>query len=292
MSTLTSPGVASVGGLTFNAVDANGVEWALNAIDGWHDGASVQVDQTQRVVSHGQFFQPGHRGGRAITLSGWVYDDDRGLVAAAVDSLASLMADGSSSIFTFTDANLGARWVPVQLLDTPDLAWDDTGLRCRFQLQLLASDPYKYGATSSATTGFGVAPVGAGLVFNLFPAPSTLDFGPQGTTGSVTISNPGSAEAAVKFTVTGPTPTGGFVITDASTGKTITYLGAVPAGSVLVLDGSDGSVVIDGTADRLGDTIVQAWPTVPKGTSRDFTFTALGTATASVLTAECIATYW
>lgn len=137
-----------------------------------------------------------------------------------------------------------------------------------------------------------MAPVGAGLVFNLFPSPGTLDFGAQGSTGSLTVFNAGNAPASVKFTVTGPTPDGGFVIVDAATCKTITYLGAVPDGSTFVLDGSDGSVVIDGIADRLGDTVVEAWPTVGAGMSRDFSFTSLGATTASVLTAEVTATYW
>lgn len=296
MTTITSPGVITVGGLTFNQVDGNGVEWVFNTIDGWHDGPSVSVDQADRIVSHGIFSQPGHRGGRTITVGGWIYSDERALAASAVDSLTALLADGSSDTFTFSDADQGDRWVDVQLLATPDIAWDDEGATdghlCYFQIQLLASDAYRYGSISSAPTGFGSAPVGAGLVFNLFPSPGSLDFGPQGSTGSLTVSNSGNATASVKFTVTGPTPDGGFVITDALTGKTITYLGSVPSGSTLVLDGADGSVVLDGNADRLGDTIVQAWPTLDGGQSRDFLFTSLGGTTASVLTAEVVATYW
>jgi hypothetical protein len=291
MSIGNSPGVVTIAGLTFNETDANGVEWVFDALDGWHDGPSVSVDQADRIVSHGIFSQPGHRGGRVITLAGWVYADDRALVAAAVDSLTALLADGSSDMFTFIDADLGSRWVNVQLLATPDIAWDADRLLCKFQLQFLAADPYRYGATSSASTGFASTPEGAGMVWPAFPD-GFADFGVQGDTGTVTVSNPGSASASVLFRVAGPTPDGGFVITDASTGEPITYLGAVPVGSTLVLDGSDGSVVIDGTADRLGDTIVTSWPSIPRGASRDFLFAPLGGTTAAVLTAEVTATYW
>lgn len=289
-STAERPTGVVVDGLDLNNIEATGLVWEFKSIDGWINGPGVNVDQTQRVVDHGQFFQRGHRTGKTLSIVGYI-KGARALVAEGIDRLNAVLADGGLGLFQFTDVNLGLRWTYVQLLGAPLIPWDGSPT-VKYQLQLLAPDPYKYGATSSASTGFGAAPVGAGLVFNLFPSPSTLDFGAQGTTGTVTISNPGTAESSVKFTVVGPTPSGGFVITDESTGKTITFLGAVPSGSVLVLDGSDGSVVIDGSADRLGDTIVQAWPQIPAGGSRDFLFTPLGGSTAALLTAETTATYW
>lgn len=294
-ATIVSPGTIVIGPwLVLNEVDADGVEWTFYEIDGWTNGPSVKVEQVQRITSHGQFPQPGRRGGRVITIKGKIYADSRALVAAAVDKLASVLADGGFDYFGFYDESVGDRWAMVQLLDTPDTSWNDSdGKLCRFQLQLLSADAYKYGTTSTDSTPFGSDPVGDGLVFNLFPSPSTLDFGAQGTTGTLTIDNLGNAEASVKFTVTGPTPSGGFVIFDTTTGKRISYVGEVVAsGSTIVLDGSDGSVLIDGYADRLGDTIVEAWPVLDPESSRDFVFTPLGTATASVLTAECVATYW
>lgn len=279
-----------VDGLDLNNVEDNGLVWEFTSIDGWHDGPSTFVEQDQRI-SHGQFAQPGRRGGRTITVRGKLAAEDRALVADGIDRLNALLADGGFGTFEFVDRTQGSRWAMVQLLGAPLPAWSG-GPIAFYQLQLLAPGSYKFGATSSDSTAFGSAPVGAGLVFNLFGSPSTLNFGAQGTTGTVTISNDGTAPASVKFTVAGPTPVGGFEIVDVSTGKRITYLGSVPSGSELVLDGATGTVVIDGTADRLGDTIVDAWPQIPAGGSRDFLFNPLGGSTAALLTAECIATYW
>lgn len=289
--TIKSPGVITIGGLTFNETDGNGVERAFDTLDGWHDGPSVTVEQTDRIVSHGVFSQPGHRGGRTITQSGWIYAPTRALAVAAVDELTALLADGSSDTFTFIDADLGARWVDVQLFATPDIAWDDDPLFCRYQLQFFASESYRFGSTSTSETPFASTPVGAGMVFPLYPG-GFMNYGELGVVGSATVTNGGDADASVTFTVTGPTPTGGFVILDPVTDKRITFLGAVPAGSTLVLDGADGSVVINGTADRLGDTIVEAWPVVPAGDSRSFYFQPLGGTTAAVLSVSCVSTYW
>lgn len=290
VATAERPTGVVVDGLDLNNIEASGLVWEFKSIDGWINGPGVNVDQTQRVVDHGQFFQRGHRTGKTITIVGFI-KGTRALIAEGIDRLNAVLADGELGLFQFTDVNLGLRWANVQLLGQPVIPWDGSPT-VKYQLQLLAPDAYKYGLTSSASTPFGAAPVGAGLVHPLHSGPS-LDYGAQGSTGVVTVANPGTADAPVKFSVTGPTPAAGFYIIDPTTGKTITYLGAVvPAGSTIVFDASDGSVLIDGYADRLGDTIVQAWPVVPAHSSRDYQFVPNGAATASVLTAECIATYW
>ena len=283
------PIMITIDTIDLNARDDDGTEWVFDNLEGWHEGGGMEVQQEQRTVSHGHFPQAGHRRSIAPTVTGWVYNESRALVAAAMDKLAALLADGQFASFAVKDDDTGIKTATVQRLGLSS-DWIDP-LVMRFQLQLLSTSPYKYGSTSSDSTGFGSAPVGAGLVFDLFPG-GTLDFGAQGTSGTVTVINEGTATAPVKFTVEGPTPPEGFMIIDADTGKTITYLGAVPSDSTLVLDGHDGTVVIDGVADRLGDTIVQAWPTIGPGTSRDFLFVSLGGSTAAVLTADVVATYW
>lgn len=281
-----------VDGFELNTVEPSGVEWRFEKAPGWLDGVGNDVDQTQRIVTHGQFGQPGHRTGRLFTITGRIYAP-RELMPDAIDRLNAILADGGFGRFEFHDRIEGERWTTVQLGPNSIRAtpWDGSP-SFAYQLELLSPSSFKYGTTSTATAVFAMDPVGAGLVFPLFPAPSTLDFGAQGTTGTATVTNPGKAPATVRFTVDGPTPDGGFMITDTSTGKTIAYLGAVPLGSQLVLDSATGTVTIDDVADRGGDTIVQAWPTVPAGGSRDFLFTPIGGNTAAVLTAECVATYW
>lgn len=288
-----SPGTISVGGLTLNQFDTPDIEsevlWLFDDVDGWHDGASVEVDSQARVISHGQFGQAGRRGGRTITVSGNMVAPDRAQAGDAVDVLSSVLAGGEFGRFDFHDVDQGWRWTMVQLAATPDIAWD-TEKHFRFQLQFLAPDSYRYGQTSSASVGFA-ASSGSGAVFDAFPD-GVMDFGPLPDFGTLSVQNPGSAAAAPVFTVSGPSPSAGFVITDVSTGRRITYLGVVPDGSVLTLDGSDGSVLLDGVADRLGDALVEAWPVVPARSTRTFLFEPLSGATSAQLTASVVATYW
>jgi hypothetical protein len=288
-----SPGTIQVDGLTLNQFDdpdENDVLWLFDEVDGWHDGPSVEVESQGRAIAHGQFAQVGRRGGRTITVNGNMVAPDRASAGDAVDRLSSLLAGGEFGRFDFYDVDQGWRWTQVQLAATPDLAWE-TEKHCRFQLQFLAPDAYRYGQTSTASVGFA-ASSGSGLVFDLFNPAGFLNFGPAPEFGIVSVQNPGTAAASPVFTVSGPSPSAGFVITDVSTGKRITFLGVVPAGSVLTLDASDGSVLLDGVADRLGDALVEAWPVVPARSVAQFLFEPLSSATDAQMGASVTATYW
>lgn len=289
---ILSPGTIAVGGLTLNLDDPGegGVLWLFDEVDGWHDGAAVEVDSQARSISHGQFPLAGRRGGRTITVSGNVLAPDRAQAGDAADQLAAVLAGGEFGRFDFHDVDQGWRWTNVQLAAIPDVAWV-TEKHIRFQLQFLAPDAYRYGQTSSASVGFSAAS-GSGMVFPLFNPAGFLSFGAPPASGVVTVQNPGTAAASPVFAVAGPTPVGGFAIVDLAAGKRISFLGSVPAGSTLTLDASDGSVLLDGVADRLGDAVVEAWPVVPARSTASFLFEPLASATAAELSVSVLATYW
>lgn len=286
------PTVVIVDDLNLNDDTGPNVHWLFTKITGWHGGPGVEVDQAQRTNQHGQFGQPGRRTGRPITITGRIAGRDRADVAAAIERLDELLADGQFGRLTFADRTLGPRWVDVQLLDSPDVVWNG-GPFATYQLSLLAPGPFKYGTMSTASTGFAAAPVGAGLRVPLFTTlGGVLDFGDKGSVGTLQVRNPGSAPASVRFVVDGPTPPEGFTITELGTDNRITFLAPVPAGSHLRFDTSTGMVTLDGVADRSTETVVTRWPVIPKRGSAEFLFAPIGAPTPALLTAEVDATYW
>lgn len=265
--------------------------WNFDQITGWHDGASVRLNQVTRL-GHGEFSQQGLRGSRVVTISGWFFGANRADAAEASDRLVATLADGSFARLAVLDPDLGERWAMVQLADKPDIRWDD-GPAFRYQLTLLAPDGFRYGARSSGATGFATDSAGRGLRFPLFSPNGFLSFGPRPTSsGLVTVTNAGTAPASPLFTVEGPTPEGGFSITETATGDRITFYGTVPAGSTLVLDPSDESVLIDGTGDRATDAVVARWPEVPAGSTATFIFAPEASTSTATLTVDVDATYW
>lgn len=299
MTYMGSPAKIEVEGLlpVLNSTDGDGVEWIFDTIKGWTGGAGVEVDRVQRTFGHGEFSQRGRRTGRPITVGGWVYCANEVMVAQATDTLAAALADGNHGILTVTDDRLGPRWARVQLVGAIEDDWSKPNLY-QFQLQLLAPEPYKYGVLSQASTELlSSDATGQGLVFD--GASTTLAFEPSldfGTTpdsgGLVTLSNAGTAPASVKFTVQGPTPSGGFKITDQQTGLSIFYYAVVPTGSTLTLDGRNGSILLDGVIDRSAEALVEAWPVISPHSSLDLLFSPLADTSAAVLTGSAFATYW
>lgn len=285
-----SPIGLTVGGIELTADPTPGVDWGLEKLEGWYEGADIAASNQRRSNSHGTFAQQGLAGGKAITVDGFVSSRDRIFLTDAIELISATLADGSFGTMTVYDEDLGYRWAPVQRVGTPSIDQDSEPNVVKFQLQFFAPDAYRYGQSSTASTGFAAAS-GSGMVFPLFPD-GVMDFGPLPVSGVVTVQNPGSAAASLVLSVSGPSPDAGFVIVDVTTGKRITYLGVVPAGSTLTLDSATGSVLLDGVADRLGDALVEAWPLVPAQSSRSFSFEPLGSATASELTVSVVATYW
>lgn len=286
-----SPIALTVGDIEFTADPTPGIDWALVGLEGWSAGSDISAPNQRRPNSHGAFAQQGWAGGKAITVNGEVRSRNRALRSDAVELISATLADGSFGTMAVYDEDLGYRWAPVQRVGTPSIDDDSEPNVVKFQLQFFAPDAYRYGQTSTATVGFAAAS-GSGMVFPLFNPAGFLSFGAPPSSGSVTVQNPGTAAASPVFSVTGPSPDGGFAIVDLSTGKRITFLGSVPAGTTLTLDASDGSVLLEGVADRLGDTIVEAWPVVPKQSSASFLFEPLGSATTAQLTTSVLSAYW
>lgn len=285
-----SPVALTVGDLELTADPTPEVDWALVKVEGWYESSELSAPTQRRARSHGSFGQQGWAGGKTISVNGEVRSKDRVLLTDAMEKISATLADGSFGTMAVYDADMGYRWAPVQRIGQPSFEQDEELNVVKFQLQFNAPDAYRYGQTSSASVGFA-ASSGSGMVFDLFPG-GVMDFGPLPDFGIVSVQNPGTAAAAPVFSVSGPSPSGGFTITDVASGRTITYLGVVPDGSVLTLDASTGAVVLDGVADRFGDAVVSAWPVVPAQSSREFLFEPLSSATAAELSVAVLATYW
>lgn len=292
MTYMGSPAKIDFPDLTLNVTDGEDTEWVFEKIKGWTGGAPREGSRVQRSFSDGEFAQRNRATGRVITIDGWIYCADDAAVARATDTMAALLADGRFAQMTVTDDRLGERWAMVQRIGVLEDDWSRPNFY-DFQIQLLSASPYKYGATSTDSTGLLAIPAGVGMEFTLFPS-GTMNFNTAGVvTGIATLENPGTADASVRLSIAGPTPVGGFTITDQTTAKRIIWLGEeIPAGSTLTLDGATSKVLIDGIADRSGKVLVEAWPVVPAGGSLDLLFAVTtGGTSAAVMTAECWATY-
>lgn len=282
-----------VGGHNLNSFDpVLDVAWRFRTITGWHKGLGVRRPEIARENAHGSYPQRGYRTGRLITIRGDIVGRGPAPVGRSLELLSAMLADGRFATFRFDDTKGDNKTSTVQLHAIDDGGWNNSPT-CSYQLQLWAPDPYRYGATSEGSTPFPAPVAGRGLRYPLFTPDGFLSYGgPLPATGTVEISNPGTAEAYPVYEITGPTPASGFEIVDTTGGGRFKFMSVVPTGATLRVDTADGSAVINGTADRGGDLIVTRWPTIPRESSSIVAFQPLAETTTAVMTASVAASSW
>jgi len=248
-------------------------------IQGWYKAAPNRREKAEKAGRHGSYGVRGWKDERLVTVAGHYHAPDRATAAAFVDEINACMADGEEGILRVNDLEIGSRWANVYLL-APDVTWKG-GRDVPFFLDMVAPDPRKFGGLMvEGPTGAFAG--GDGLKFDLFATdtPGILDFGAEGESGKVTVSNPGTAPTEPVFRVQGPpdfaTGVGSFKITEAETERVLEWQGTLLTGQELVLDSRSGTVVLGTNGDRKGGLVRSQWPEIPGNSSRSYTFEAVG----------------
>lgn len=234
---------ASLDGMVFGRKESGAI-FKVGSFDGWFGSPGVRNDTTQRLWAHGNFSDNGWRDARLLILGGNARFDSDEAAMAGYHRLVSMAAQGAPLTLYVDDSLFGRLTATVQLSSAVEVDWVTPEL-FKFQFQLLAADPRKYGEAASDVTGVPVD--GGGLGFALFTQGTlgVLDFGEPGDPGFLELTNSGTADTAPVFTVTGQCPQG-FTITNRVTEARLAYASPVLAGQTVVLDAGFGSVQVNG----------------------------------------------
>jgi hypothetical protein len=216
----------SIGGLTLNTIDSDGVVWVCTDIDGWWTIPDTELPDLPRGWGDGSYDSRGRYSFRQISLEGVFLTQDPSQVVAARNKLIAAID------LVYSGADLVVREQPdtkssfVRLSAKPLISTTTARGRTQFSVPLKASDPIKY---EYLTTG---ANIEEGY------RTKTL----SGT--NQTVNNLGNTKTPVILELTGPVPAGATVqnainYIDAGTTdvtETITVVKAVPSGSTLEVD--------------------------------------------------------
>ncbi|QPO16947.1 minor tail protein [Arthrobacter phage Kittykat] len=206
-----------------------------------------------------------------------------------VDSAVQTLTAGVPTLVNVVGTATGAfnritLWFYHTSGNTPDVGNYDASRALIEQTE--AVDTPWFDGDSSDTTGHDYGwngAQGASSSYDLIPhVPSTvgiLDFGVSGSTGTVSLANPGTADTGPKFTITGTTVPG-FTITELNTGRRLVYTGTIRTGQKLVIDTDDGSVLLDGYAPR--ELAVAEWTRLGRGETGSWLFESPGSNNAKM----------
>lgn len=264
-----------------------GGDFHVDELTGWDDLPDITSYDQPQARGHGDHTGDQFARARIITASGTIASP------AARNTLALALSAGSPVSSTLEDLSVetfgrvltsSARLVRRSLPIGENYA---AGV-VPFALQWKCPDPLRYGPLQSAGP-VGLPVSGGGLAY---PLAYPLDYGTAATPGLLSLTNVGTADTSVLFTVTGALPSG-FEISSAS-GKRLTYPDPLFSGDVLTLDTATGAVLLGGTADRRASLTVADWMQVPAGGSITVRFSSLGGAfdAAATLTASMRPAYW
>ena len=280
-------------GLTIVGSRRNG-PLTFRRLEGWEGLPASREQYQDRPGQHGAFDSPVYSGPRRVMVYGeCTTPAERDATLAA---LGDVMTFGPADTLTIDHAGreLTARARVTRYRPTTD-QWG-SGI-FGWAAEWICADPLRYGSPITATTTFPVQR--GGLKYDLYTDGAGtdlgyLDYGDAPATGTVTLTNEGTADSWPIFEVTGPVGGDGFELVEVGTGRRIVFADSVPAGSSLVVDSAAGagSAVIGGAADRGGSLTVLEWFPVPAGGSTQVAFVARGWSSAAVLSVSFSPAWW
>lgn len=267
-----------LGGISLGMVDAAGVAWHLQALEGW-DGPDQRAEYTVREADHGAWAAPVYLNQRPITLAGKIEAADITALDAAMEQLiaACSLTDTTLTVYETTPKRATVRRSGSPLLRPI------TDRIAQYSLLVTAADPRRYSTTlQSQSTALPTVTGGLTLPITLPITISTTL-----VTGSITLSNAGSIATRPTLTITGPvvTPTivaalPGGAVTQISYGDTL------QTGDVLVIDSAARTVVLNGTASRRL-YFSGTWPEIPAASSVTYSWSSPVYNSTALLTGTC-----
>jgi hypothetical protein len=250
---------ATLGPITFGAVDNQGVDWRLRADDGllgW-DSPEVRTQITQREADHGAWLGPVYLGERPVTLAGTMAAPDQ---ATLEDAMERLRAAASLTDTVLTVWESIPKQAVVRRSGKPLTAYS-TDRVGTFSVMVTAGDPRRYGVNQQQVTLYLPSSTG-GLVF---PVVFPIEFDAITTSGDAVLPNAGNIGSLPLITVYGPVTEPSLVLSapNGST-ATLTYGDTIAAGDWLDLDCDHHTALYNSQSSRRG-LLSGPWPQIPPG---------------------------
>ncbi|MFF4777514.1 hypothetical protein ACFY05_32125 [Microtetraspora fusca] len=202
MSTQTATPLYRLGTWEGNVTDAWGVDWIVEAEDGWSSSPPVRALTEPRNSTDGAWGGPGLYGPRVVTLSGRAVAPDRLTMLAAKDRIKAAVNPRTLVQLVVAEDHL-TRVANVRMSDQVALT-DEGSFAFRWALTVVAADPRRYAATPMSGTTTLPASLTAGRTYSRTYS-VTYGAGAGGSTGSVYIQQDGDYDQTpAVIVITGP----------------------------------------------------------------------------------------
>lgn len=274
-----NPSKITLGTIELPSYSATG--WSFRDLVDWWGQTADKAEIVERPQGHGAFPARGSlRTSRAISFIANCINGSQAAVESGFDDLSSVGAEGPVLMTVETPA--GASWRVVKVESVKPTHHRGGSRYGVLAVDLIAPDPRRYADGAWQQTGPAVQ--SGGLVW---PAVWPLVWPVSGSSGRVTLQNPGRAPSPAVFRLLGPFDSA--LITCVESGARVGFNRPVPAGSVVEISGRHA--VIDGQSDVSRWLQFREWTDVPGGESRTFQFDPVG-GTAAFMQGKVDPAWW
>lgn len=273
--------VAKLGDIQFGGVDEFGCDWALETFDGWGSPAS-SLQLTQKPRSAGAWGGTAFSAARTMALSGRIYAPDAASLSLALDRLSAQVAFGPVNL-TVSEAGR-QRWCMVRRSGEVLTNWLMPTV-ASWSIQVVATDPRKFGDTLMGSTGLPSTTGGLTVPFTVpFDIPAVT------VSGQVSLVNAGNTQGPVTLRVDGPCT--GPIISHVSSGAQLVFSSSLVlgAGEWLDIDLEAHAVLANGQASRSGWVTSRGWFGFDPG-NNTFSFAASAPDPAALLTVSAVSAW-
>lgn len=266
----------AIGDLLLNAVDDNGTRWVVQKFEGWGSPAST-AQFTQRARGNGSTSSEAFCQDRVMVLEGLILTESPELLSAAVDLLN---ASVTLEQFTMIVSETGYVRHVIAQRQGEVIITRFNNRQARFSIQVVATDPRKFGGLISVSTPLPSSTGGA-----TYPITYPRIYTGVSETGRVTINNIGNTQAPVWLRVDGPIPAGGWTATHVGKKQALTFATslALTSGEFVTVDMDRREVLAQGQAARAGYVTSRGWFSLDPGVN-EIAFSAANYSATAQLT--------
>ncbi|MEV7501737.1 hypothetical protein [Streptomyces sp. NPDC093018] len=263
---VTAPGHVQLGELLLG----RGTPYRWRSLSGWEDLPALDSGSVNRADGHGAILGRLLAQPRVITVDGIVIrarPDEIGGVVQQLGTATGVMDGEQPLVVQIDERGPLLAWVRVTNRAVPVELGYRVGTITGAALQFTATDPRRYELLErSARASLPIAEPGldwnstedgpdAGLDFH---NETGLDFGPPGSTGTLTAHNEGNAPAHPLVEVRGPVSMPS--LTNVTSGDVLEYDIDLAEGDVLTVDTGEGTVTLNATTSRLYTATARSVP--------------------------------
>lgn len=257
----------TLNGFPLYGVDDNGCEWhvTFQDVSGLFDGVASTLQTSKKAMTDGWYGNLPCLQGRTITIEGHIIGRCTESCITSWNAFKSVL-DTGGMLLTARLGNIGRQVRVWQSSSAPLIKWDGVNI-LRFSLGLTALSPYLYGLDPvSGVSGLPSSSGGMLFPYHFEEAGVSLSswmWSETVTSGSVVLSNVGTAPSPVMIRIDGPVVNPQVV--HVGSGHTIAFGVSLGSGHYATMNGVTHEILIDGTDPARGCVTRREWSQAEPG---------------------------